>query len=111
VQCSVFATREFLRHDLQAILSISGRSHKQKIRHRLQTYAGYQWKELKQIHVPYEDILVSDRVTGIHRIPVKIRSRFPDTRAILSGCEQLAALNHVFASIHASQRCGLKSMD
>ena len=62
----------------------------------------YQWKELKQVHVLYEDTLVSDGATIIHRIPVQSGCRLPDTHAMLSGYEHLASLNHVFA--HASRR-------
>jgi len=29
---------------------------------------------------------------------------------MLSGCEHLTALNHAFASVHVSQRCGLKKV-
>ena len=56
-----------------------------------------QWKELKQVHVPYEDTLVSDRVTEYLAADCQIY-------AIPSGHEHFVSLNHMFASVHASRR-------
>ena len=57
----------------------------------------YQSKELNQVHVPYEDTLVTDGAT-------KYLAAAGQIHAMPCGHEHLTPLNHVFASVHANQR-------